>query len=90
MPEQPSYGIRECECEGSDDQCQVCDGSGVVDDNADDTNGVRATDATLPRELLQAARDNLRVLAMHGPGVPALVTQLDAALGVKGIDDAKP
>jgi hypothetical protein len=46
--------------------------------------GVAAPSATLPRELLQAARDNLRILAMHGPGVPALVAQLDAALAEGG------
>lgn len=34
----------------------------------------------VPRELLQAARDNLRVYAMQKPGVDDLVTRLDAML----------
>lgn len=44
-------------------------------------DGVKVVPAvSVPRDLLQVARDNLRVLAMHGAGVPALVERLDAAL----------
>lgn len=42
--------------------------------------GVMGTQATLPRELLQAARDNLRVCAYEQPGVKSLVASLDAVL----------